>query len=83
MTNDPEGSQAEAAASLDPGAEAGAAVATAMERLTGFIGHLASVANAAACVGPAETANGHTVIPVASVSVQGRLRHGLWRRHRQ
>ena len=54
----------------DPGAQAAAAIASSMGQMTDFVGRFAAVASAAACVGPAHTANGHTVIPVASVSLQ-------------
>ena len=54
----------------DAGAQAAAGIASSMGRMTDFVGQFARVASAEACVGPAHTANGHTVMTVASVSLQ-------------
>ncbi len=54
----------------DPGAQVAVSIASSIGRMTEFVDRFASVASAQACVGPAQTANGHTVIPVASVSLQ-------------
>ena len=48
----------------------GEGIAASMEQVAAFVGHFSQAARAEACVGPDRTANGHTVIPIASVSVQ-------------
>ena len=48
----------------------GKGIAASMEQVAAFVGHFSQAARAEACVGPDRTANGHTVIPIASVSVQ-------------
>jgi uncharacterized spore protein YtfJ len=51
------------------GSKTGLEVARSMNEGAGFVGNFAQAARADACVGPAQTANGHTIVPVASVSV--------------
>jgi uncharacterized spore protein YtfJ len=51
-------------------ADAAAGVAASMEQVTGFVGQFAQAARAEACIGPAHSEKGHTVLPIASVSVQ-------------
>ena len=50
--------------------QAAKGVTGAMQQVADFVGQFSQVARAEACVGPAQTADGHTVIPVASVSLQ-------------
>lgn len=52
------------------GTEAGTAVARTGEQMASFIGRFAEVARAEAAVGPAQTVQGHTMVPLAAVSAQ-------------
>ncbi|HXH21685.1 MAG TPA: hypothetical protein VNN10_06620 [Dehalococcoidia bacterium] len=55
----------------DYGGEAAAAVARTGREMSSFIGHFSEVARAEAAVGPAQSLGGHTLVPLAAVSVQG------------
>ena len=59
-------SEAEATGTLGAAQHLG----SALGHVDAFIGHFADVARADACVGPVQTAEGHTVIPIATVSLQ-------------
>jgi uncharacterized spore protein YtfJ len=55
---------------MDPAAQATSALSDTTERFTGLVDKLSHVATASSCVGEAHTEGGHTVVPVAAVSVQ-------------
>jgi uncharacterized spore protein YtfJ len=55
---------------MDPTGNATAALSDTAERFAALVERLARVANASSCVGEAHTEGGHTVVPVAVVSVQ-------------
>jgi uncharacterized spore protein YtfJ len=54
----------------DVGATAANAVGSTMHEAEAFIARFSEAARADACVGPAQTVGGHTVVPIASVSLQ-------------
>jgi uncharacterized spore protein YtfJ len=58
------------AASLDYAGQAGESIAETGRQMAGFVGHFTEMAKAEAAVGPAQSAGGHTLVPLASVSVQ-------------
>ncbi len=58
-------------------AQAAASLAASTEQMTGFVSHFAEVARAESCVGPAQSANGHTVVPLATVTVQAAFGMGF------
>lgn len=64
-----------------PGAEervaASQALENALQRVDAFVARFGEVARADACVGPAQTAGGHTVIPIAAVSLQAGMGMGF------
>jgi hypothetical protein len=41
-----------------------------MHQMDSFVGRFGEVARAEACIGPMHSANGHSVVPLASVSLQ-------------
>jgi uncharacterized spore protein YtfJ len=41
-----------------------------MHQIDAFVGRFGEVARAEACIGPVHSANGHSVVPLASVSLQ-------------
>jgi hypothetical protein len=53
------------------GSGAGVAIAETGREMASFVSHFASAANAGAAVGPIQTVGGHTLVPLASVSMQG------------
>jgi len=59
-----------APATQDPTVQASAGITNATQQMAAFTSHLAEVANAKSSIGPVQTANGHTLIPVATVSLQ-------------
>jgi len=66
----PDGKAPEAMRRPESGVEAAQVMSDAMEQMAALVGHFAGAARAEACIGPVQTANGHTVIPLASVSLQ-------------
>ena len=54
----------------DAGRAAAMGIADVSDRMSGLIERFAGVARADACVGPVQTTNGHTVIPIATVGLQ-------------
>ncbi len=52
-----------------PGSDAAAGIGDATERMATLVSRFNEVARAEACVGPAHTANGRTVVPLATVSL--------------
>jgi len=62
---------ADVAATVDYAAEAASAIARTGREMSSFVGHFAEVAKAQAVVGEAHTVEGHTFVPLATVSVQG------------
>jgi uncharacterized spore protein YtfJ len=45
-------------------------LASSMHEMDSFIGRFGEAARAEACIGPVQTVNGHSVVPLASVSLQ-------------
>jgi uncharacterized spore protein YtfJ len=54
----------------DAGSAAANAVQTTMHEAEAFIARFGEAARADACVGPVQTVGSHTVVPIASVSLQ-------------
>ena len=55
---------------LDFASQAAASIGASSEKMSAFVGQFAEAARADACVGLPQTANGHTVVPLATVTVQ-------------
>jgi uncharacterized spore protein YtfJ len=55
----------------DPGTQAGGAIADTGREMASFVSHFAGAASAEAAVGPVQSVGGHTLVPLASVSMQG------------
>ena len=74
MTNRTDGETREPAMSNDVTSPAGdmaaRAVGNTMQQADAFIARFGEAAKADACVGPAQSVDGHTVVPVASVNLQ-------------
>lgn len=49
---------------------AGESIASTTQQVAVFVEHLSKVARADACIGQAQSVGGHTVVPLATVSVQ-------------
>jgi uncharacterized spore protein YtfJ len=54
----------------ETGTGAARELASTMQQMDSFIGRFGEAARAEACIGPVQTANGHTVVPLATVSLQ-------------
>ncbi len=59
------------AAAPDFGGEAAGGLARAGHEMASYVGRIAEVAKAENAVGPAHSVGGHTVVPLAAVSIQG------------
>jgi uncharacterized spore protein YtfJ len=74
MKSDPERETAQAMDPQSSGHEAGTGaareLAASMHQMDSFVGRFGEVARAEACIGPVQSANGHSVVPLASVSLQ-------------
>jgi hypothetical protein len=74
MKSDPERESTQAVRPQASGDEAGTVaareLASSMHQMDSFVGRFGEVARAEACIGPMQSANGHSVVPLASVSLQ-------------
>jgi uncharacterized spore protein YtfJ len=74
MKSDPEPESTQAGRPRTTGDEAGTVaareLASSMHQMDSFVGRFGEVARAEACIGPMQSANGHSVVPLASVSLQ-------------
>jgi uncharacterized spore protein YtfJ len=73
MTSDPEPQATQGGRRQTTADEAGTVareLASSMHQMDSFVGRFGEVARAEACIGPMQSANGHSVVPLASVSLQ-------------
>jgi uncharacterized spore protein YtfJ len=67
----------QAAEAGDYGARAGETISSTTQQVASFVDHLSQVARADACIGEAQNAGGHTIVPLATVSVQAGFGFGF------